>query len=295
MYGSSMISLIPKTTRMDFDKVFNDTMGDKVRKRTHAFQISRSSKRSKVNAVTEPTIMSIKGKFVVEPTLLVAQTNFFNRNNQQKEYAHVSPWHYPFVQSLLQRTPLPNFDMNKFEHVGRYRDSIEPVTRSYEETFLTEAVGDQRCCINEESCEGLNICQEGFVLREFLLPTQQKLYESTKRYPLNREPCLMCRRLRIAKTVIATRAAGNGLKHDYLVQDYYNFVDMEGEYRLEDCLLSKQNTWEGLCNPVVLHQRNNYRFHMDNKVRTYKQWRYPYYRPSPCQKLGETPSNTTPF
>jgi len=255
------------------------------------FDIVRSAKRARVTPVTEPTIMSMSGKFAVKPEMLEAQTNFFNRNNQEKAYEKVSPWNFPFVQALLQRTPLPNFDMDTFDQVGRFRDSIEGVTRKYEESFLTEPVGDQRRCVNDESCEGLKICKtNGFVLREFLLPSQLALYNETQRYPVNREPCLMCKRFRILRVVVATRADGNGLREDYLVQDYYNYVDLEEEYRLEDCILSKKNTWEGLCNPVVLHQRNNYRFAVVNQRKTYTQWRYPFFRLPP----GEIPGNTSP-
>lgn len=278
---------------MDFDSAFHSALNSKREgKRPNTFPIVRNSKRQRVTTSTQPTIMSMKGKFNVEPTLLVAQTHFFNRENQEKEYKHVSPWNFPFVQSLLQKKPMTNFDMNSFNNVGRYRDSIEGVTRKYEESYLADAVGDQRKCVNEEACEGLNICPDGFILREFLLPSQEIVYKETKRYPLNREPCIMCKRLRIARAVISTRAAGNGLKEDHLIQDYYNFVDLEGEYRLEDCLLSKRNTWEGLCNPVVLHQRNNYRFVMKNKRKTYEQWRYPFFRLTPGETPGTTPSST---
>tara|TARA_B110000261_G_scaffold164446_1_gene214053 strand:+ start:4454 stop:5287 length:834 start_codon:yes stop_codon:yes gene_type:complete len=275
---------------MDFDTAFDSALestGDN--KKRNPFPIIRNAKRQRVTSTTQPTILSMKGQFKLEPELLVAQTHFFNRNNQEKEYKHVSPWHFPFVQSLLQKKPTINFDMNSFSHVGRYRDSIEGVTRKYEESYLTDASGDQRKCVNEEACEGLNVCPDGFILREFLLPSQQVIYDETKRYPLNREPCIMCKRLRIARAVIAIRAAGNGMKEDHLIQDYYNFVDLEGEYRLEDCLLSKKNTWEGLCNPVVLHQRHNYQFVMQNKRKTYKQWRYPFFRST----LGETPGAIT--
>lgn len=273
---------------MSFDSAFDSHAVARARKTASMFPIVRSNKRARVTAATEPTIMSMKGVFNSEPDLLVSQAHFFSRQNQEKEYQHVSPWNFPFVQSLMQKKPVTNFDMNSFEHVGKYRDSIEGVPRQYEESYLTDAVGDQRKCVNEEQCEGLRVCPNGFILREFLLPSQQKVYEETNRYPLNREPCVMCKRLRIARTVIATRAAGTGLKEDYLVQDYYNFVELDGEYRLDDCLLSKRNTWEGLCNPVVLHQRNNYRFVLKNKRKTYEQWRYPFFR----QPSGETPGVT---
>ena len=81
------------------------------------------------------------------------------------------------------------------------RDSIEGVTRKYEEDFMCEPTGDQRACSMEEACEGRCIPQagsNGFTLREFLLPSQLKTYEETKRYPLQRAPCIMCKRLQIA-------------------------------------------------------------------------------------------------
>lgn len=274
---------------MSFEDVFESELGSTPLKRPSEFTIVRNSKRVKVTPATHPTILSMKGKFNIESSALIAQKHFFNIQNQEKEYKHVSPWNYPFVQNLLQKKPITNFDMNSFDKIDRYRDSIEGVTREHEEMYLTEPTGDQRKCINEEECEGLKICDDGFILREFLLPSQHLIYNQTKRYPLDREPCIMCKRLKIAKTVIATRAAGNGLREDHLIQDYYNFVDLENEYRLEDCLLSKQNTWEGLCNPVVLHQRNNYKFVVKNKLKTYKQWRYPFFRST----LGENPGDTT--
>ena len=54
----------------------------------------------------------MKGKFDVTPTELVSQKHFFNMKNQENEYKHISPWHFPFVQNLLQQKPVINFDMN---------------------------------------------------------------------------------------------------------------------------------------------------------------------------------------
>ena len=63
---------------------------------------------------------------------------------------------------------------------------------------------------------------------------------------------------------------------DCLVQDYYNFVNIPGEYRLEDCLLSKKTVWEGIVSPVVLHVRNAYKFKIKNGKRGYTQWKMPF-------------------
>ena len=113
---------------MSFDTAFQSALGSDSQKRPAEFTIVRHNKKARVTAANQPTIMSMKGKFNIEPSTLVAQQHFFNRQNQEKEYKHVSPWNYPFVQNLLQKKPITNFDMNSFDKIDRYRDSIEGVT-----------------------------------------------------------------------------------------------------------------------------------------------------------------------
>jgi hypothetical protein len=92
--------------KMSFDTVFESALTqDQDKKRPNDFVIVRNSKRARVTPTTQPTIMSMNGKFNTEPNL-VSQQHFFNRQNQEKEYTHVSPWHFPFVQALLQKKTL---------------------------------------------------------------------------------------------------------------------------------------------------------------------------------------------
>ena len=83
------------------------------------------------------------------------------------------------------------------------------------------------------------------------------------------------------------------MREDCLVQDYYNFVNIEGEYRLEDCLLSKRTVWEGVVAPVALHVRNAYKFMLVNGKRTYKQWKMPFLTLLPRTCLGTTRSSAS--
>ncbi len=277
---------------MSFEEQFNATMPDV----QHAFQITRKAKRQKVSVDTHPEILEMSGEFDSEVPKTAVATHFFNRQNENEPYKYVSPWDTEFVRKQMQKTPISNFDMNAFQGVDKMRDSIEGVPRKYEESFMCEPTGDQRACSMEESCEGNFIPQagtNGFTLREFLLPSQQKMYEETKRYPLQRAPCILCKRLQIARMVVSARAAGTGMREDCLVQDYYNFVNIDGEYRLEDCLLSKRTVWEGVVAPVALHVRNAYKFELANGKRTYKQWKMPFLTLPPRQCLG-TAQDTTP-
>ena len=274
---------------MNFDEQFEKHLAVP----SHGFQIIRKAKRQRVTAETYPEIMEMQGEFNKTVKQTVPQTHFFNRDNQNNSYKYVSPHDIEFVQKQIQKTPIANFDMNKNQRVDKYRDAIEPVTRKYEEEFMCEPTGDQRACCMEEACEGRFIPQspEKFILREFLLPSQLKLYEETKRYPIQRSPCILCKRLQIARLVVSARAAGTGMKDDCLVQDYYNFVNIPGEYDLKDCLLSKRTVWEGLVSPVVLHVRNAYKYELKNGKKTYTQWKMPFLTSLPGHSPGTTLSS----
>lgn len=284
-----MYVCVTQTCKMNFDEQFDKNIVPP----SHGFTIIRNAKRQCVRADTFPEIMEMQGEFNKTVKQTTAQTHFFNRENQNNAYKFVSPHDIEYVQKLIQKTPIANFDMNRNQNVDKYRDSIEPVTRKYEEAFMCEPTGDQRACCMEEVCEGRYIPQstEKFVLREFLLPSQFKLYEETKRYPIQRSPCILCKRLQIARMVVSARAAGTGMKDDCLVQDYYNFVNIPGEYDLKDCLLSKRTIWEGLVSPVVLHVRNAYKFQLVNGKKTYTQWKMPFLTSLPGYSSGTTPSS----
>ena len=129
-----------------------------------------------------------------------------------------------------------------------------------------------------------------FILREFLLPSEQKEYETTGKYRPEKRLCLMCKRAEIARAYINTRANGMGMRDDSILQDYRNLVDVEGEYNLKDCILSSRHIYEGLIDPIVLHIRSAYRLIEKNGVRHYEQWRMGY--PSSTQHfLFQAPSN----
>jgi len=278
--------------KMSFEDQFDAEMSSAS---GHGFAITRQKKKRKIEAETYPEILEMSGEFDKEVPKTVVQKHFFNRENEGALYKHVSPWDHAFVTAMMQRPQIPTYNMNDNQNVDKYRDTIEGVTREYEERFMVEASGDQRQCCMEEECEGKFISQapSGVVLREFLLPSQLKAYEETKRYPIQRAPCILCKRLEIAQLLVSVRAAGKGMREDCIVQDYYNFVDIPGEYRLEDCLLSKKTVWEGIVSPVVLHVRNAYKFVMKNGKRGYTQWKMPFLTLLPGNSSGTSHSSTS--
>lgn len=138
--------------------------------------------------------------------------------------------------------------------------------RAYEEAFLREPIRSERQCANNADCQGLSIMgSTGFVLREFILPGQPQ--------PAPNDPrtlCVMCRRLEIARMFFLNESRREPLCENVVVSPYYNIVGVEGEYCIEDCIVS-EGKYTGLCLPVVLQVRSAYKQCTINGVRGYTQ------------------------
>lgn len=216
-------------------------------------------------------------------TLMVAETSFFNQRNQdfwhRTDLSHLRPYDFPYVRALLQQDPCDTLSPEDIKHKEHVRCSIQVVRRAYEEQYLREPIGKERPCIMAEQCQGMHLPQireNTFVLREFLLPTEEEEYNRTGKLPSEGRLCLMCKRSEIARAFINIRADGMGVKNNVVLQDYRNIVGEEGEYCLEDCILSSHSIFQGLLDPVVLHLRNAYRLKVVDGVRHYEQWRMKY-------------------
>lgn len=239
------------------------------------------------SSVPEDTIPDILQNDEDEPeptkTLMVAETNFFNQRNQdfwqRQDLSHLRPYDFPYVRALLQQAPCDTLSPEDIKHKDHVRTSIQVVTRKYEEQYLREPVGKDRPCIMGDQCQGMHLPHvktNAFVLREFLLPTEEEEFKRSGTLPAEGRLCLMCKRSEIARAFINIRADGMGVKNNTILQDYRNIVGEEGEYCMEDCILSSPNIFQGLLDPVVLHLRNAYRLQVKQGVRYYEQWRMKY-------------------
>ena len=269
----------------------------KGRKKVSEFKVRSVPTKERVTSDKYPEIMSVDSEFSNtnnQRELIIAESRFFEKDNTDqwdRGAWHVRPVDYPFVRALLQRKPHSQFDIHQFNDRDRLRASIEPVSRKYEEMYLREPIGSERPCLLGNQCEGLCITNAGdraFILREFLLPSQQKEYEATGNLPSEQYLCVMCKRKEITRAFINIRADGMGMREDSILQDYRNIVETEGEYCLSDCNVSSRNVWEGLTDPVVLHIRSGYRLVEKDGIRYYDQWRYGYPQKT-TEHLFQTP------
>lgn len=216
-------------------------------------------------------------------TVMVAETTFFNQQNrdfwQRTDLSHLRPYDFPYVRALLQQKPCDTLSPEDIKHKEHVRTSIQVVTRAYEDEYLREPVRKERPCIMGDQCQGMHlphIKDDAFVIREFLLPTEEEQYKRTGKLPAEGRLCLMCKRSEIARAFINVRADGMGVKSNVMLQDYRNIVGEEGEYCMEDCILSSPTVFQGILEPIVLHLRNAYRLRINDGIRYYEQWRMKY-------------------
>lgn len=211
--------------------------------------------------------------------IVVAENNFFNSKNDNENgfggVRELRPFDFPFVRRLLQRLPIETLCVDEVIKRETKFQKLEVVSRAYEEKYLREPINDERPCVFGFSCQGMSIQHadsQCFVLREFLLPSEEEQYKKTKQYPLEHRMCVMCKRNEIARALINVKADGMGVREDCIMQDYYNIVEADGEYCLSDCIVSNPGIYQGVIDPVVLHVRSVYRLEKKNGVKYYTQW-----------------------
>lgn len=252
-------------------------------KKPSTFQVRHVVKKEAVYPEKCPEILSVEQEFNTASTEMIrAENNFFSIRNQdasKKDFSHVRPYDYPYLRHLIQKKPQESFDIYHLKGRSSLRAKLEAVSRTYEKEFLREPSGNERACLMGDKCEGLNISQAKdrvFTLREFLLPSEQSQYEKTGKYPSEVRLCLMCKRVEIMRAFFNIKADGMGIKEDCILQDYRNLVNIKGEYRLTDCIVSSRHTYEGLTDPIVLHVRSVYKLLEKNGLRYYDQWKMAY-------------------
>ena len=249
----------------------------------HTYEFKALANQTVVPMESTPDLLQVDSSSSSPQSLMVAETNFFNQRNQdywhRTDLSHLRPYDFPYVRALLQQPACDTLSPEDIKHKEHVRVSIQVVTRAYEEKYLREAVGKERCCILDDQCQGMHlpyVTDNAFVLREFLLPTEEAEYLRSGRLPVEGRLCLMCKRSEIARAFINIRADGMGVKNNVILQDYRNIVDEEGEYCLDDCIVSSHQIFQGLLDPIVLHLRNAYRLKVKDGVRHYEQWRMKY-------------------
>jgi|TARA_B110000908_G_scaffold105488_1_gene124213 hypothetical protein len=212
--------------------------------------------------------------------LTAARQNFMksklNALELQQQAECLQPIDFPFIQGLLQAAPVDAQGPLDIPGRDAHRKVIEVVSRKYQDSFLREPINDERPCALGGACEGMHVTeavlsQSGFIIREFLLPSQLAEYEETGEWPREPSLCLLCKRSEIAKAFFNIRSDGAACKSGISLQNHRVIVDCSGEYRLQNCIVSCPERYEGLLDPVVLYNRNDYSPRRIGGVKTFLQ------------------------
>ena len=284
-YDQSSVKKKSKKRKQKASKTLN------VPNKKQTFKLTSLPVTTKVSEEDIPELMQAAGKPIEnkKSAQVVAEMTYFNRKNsdfwQRDDLSHLRPYDFPFIRAILQLAPQDTLSPEDTRHKETARSTIEVVTREYEQRYLREPINDERPCIMCEKCQGMqlpHIKNQKFVLREFLLPSEEEQSKRTRQWPKEGRLCILCKRAEIARAFINIRADGMGVKNNMILQDYRNLVNIPCEYRLEDCILSSSTIFQGLLDPVVLHIKSGYRVKTIRGVRHLDQWRmkYPEHEPN---------------
>lgn len=204
-----------------------------------------------------------------------AEEKFLENKNLRTQMQEAdNSYDYEYLRKLLQASPTDALYMGRSARNAKDRPRVEVSHRSYENEFLREPKRNERACCKGNECEGLRITttDEGFILREFLLPSQYKSFLETKKLPKFPQLCLMCRRAEVARLYVSMRSDNDTSAG--LISDFRNFGSVAGEYELDQMLLPSTNNNVGLFDPVVLHVRKYYTLTRIGGIRYYSQSGY---------------------
>ena len=161
------------------------------------------------------------------------------------------------MRKLLKQAPCDAFYLGRRARDVKDRPKVEVSNRCYEEQFLREPKQNERPCAKGSACEGLRLTNsdEGFILREYLLPSMYKVFLEKKTLPQFPQLCLLCRRAECSRLYVAMRSDDDST--GALISDIRN-IAAPGEYSLDQCLLPCMSQKVGLFDPIVHHCRKLY-------------------------------------
>jgi hypothetical protein len=134
----------------------------------------------------------------------------------------------------------------------------------------------ERPCVKGDKCQGKTLPvytsnstdQEGFVLREFLLPdVYAAVVNNNQPLPVNHQMCILC--LWYFTSSEYQIHSANEEETNHIFQKYECYYDIEGEYAKRACLLPIPNQQYGIVGPIVAYQRHLMRIKYNNTLNCY--------------------------
>lgn len=231
-------------------------------------------------AEKDSTVDSAETSMVLRSNLLVSvlKESAVENGVMQTPHAHQRTYDSTFIAATLTRSPQGQSDAY-FDEVTRQRIHAELTlsSRAYEEReALRTPRGDELPCCKGVECKVFLIPHyplPGKPLVAYYSPTERALFENARAkgrgkgrahsaLPSNPRPCLLCLRSDAHKRVLALyndhveyTPTFAGTETPIITSKIANLVDVEGEYRMDDCIrpyTSKAATiYTGIAAPLV--------------------------------------------
>lgn len=204
------------------------------------------------------------------------KNSFFEYDEDDELFGLANPNTYKMYQAILK-------DIEKREELFRkegreilrkklpslrYPDP-EKCSLAHCREFLREPRGKERYCRRMDECickvlaclhpdsVEVNDPDEGFIAREFLLPSEKEAFEQRSILPEEPQLCLLCKRLHI--TLLHYYYSSNDIEPIEVIQDHQNEIDKKGEYAGHACICpvsGRKRT--GIVAPIVKFNAGDY-------------------------------------
>jgi hypothetical protein len=157
------------------------------------------------------------------------------------------------LDHILSNIPYQSLLESLYGGVNGPTPEVPLVSKVYEESYMREALPNERSCVMGERCECMFIDKNApFVGTEFILPGE---ITSTSDAP---RMCVLCYRRTTQKMYYDICYSGKRIQG--LIQHYGNLCNQPGEYARECMLICPPGSqWQGLPVPIMSHQRNRYK------------------------------------
>ena len=224
-----------------------------------------------VSANTTPEILHMEGSLVPSETTVEAETQNLNRNSSATGF---DGWLEAEIRQILQDSTQEQFCLETDACVDQLREDLPRFTRKEEDAMLVEvSPRSSYVCEMGRSCESIKMSKHKGVSPPIILGAVRK--EGFSDY----KQCLLCLRNTATSTLLRLRMDRVGMVRDGCLQTHANYCNINGEYRMIDCLPVRRDRFEGLVLPIIAHRESGFRAkesrHLDGTKRRF--W---------CQKEG---------
>lgn len=164
---------------------------------------------------------------------------------------------------------------HKEEFLAKLKHVIEIATRKLDDGDLRTPMANERRCVRDDNCEGMNIPGAVPVINVERLTTSEKIeYTKTGKLPQTRRMCLMCLRYVVLFLYINIRSEGLSLRSNVILNRLGNITDKAGEYLFDQTIMNGSDN-QGIPVPIIAHCRFYYKQKVKDGVTFWLQQGYP--------------------